>query len=51
MTITTTSLTRTAGACAVVAGSIFVAVQIKHPPADVAHITSTEMAYARRRRR
>lgn len=42
MTITTTKLTRAAGLCAVVAGLLFIAVQIKHPPLDVAFVTTTE---------
>jgi hypothetical protein len=44
MTITTSSLTKSAGAAAAVAGAIFIGVQINHPPADVAHIVTTEMA-------
>ena len=36
MTITSTGLTRAAGAAAAVAGTIFVAVQINHPPMDAA---------------
>jgi len=43
MNLTTTRLTRTAGACAAAAGAIFVGVQINHPPADVAHLVTTEM--------
>ena len=42
MTITTTRLTRAAGICAAVAGLIFIAVQIKHPPMDVASVTTTQ---------
>src|SRR4029079_1495057 len=42
MTITTTKLSRAAGLCAVVAGLLFIAVQIKHPPLDVAFVTTTE---------
>ena len=42
MTITTTKLTRAAGLCAVVAGLLFIAVQIKHPPLDLAFVTTTE---------
>ena len=34
MTITATSLTRAAAAAAVVAGAVFVAVQINHPASD-----------------
>jgi hypothetical protein len=44
MTITTSSLTKAAGAAAATAGAIFIAVQINHPPADVEHIVTTEMA-------
>jgi hypothetical protein len=43
MDITTNRLTATAGLCAAAAGAIFVGVQIDHPPADVAHIGTTEM--------
>ena len=42
MSITTTQLTRAAGLCAVVAGALFIAVQIKHPPLDLAFISTTE---------
>jgi hypothetical protein len=41
MTITTTRLTRVAGICAAMAGLIFIAVQIKHPPMDVHTVTTT----------
>ena len=34
-----------AGFCAAAAGAIFIAVQINHPPADVAHVVTTEMAF------
>ena len=44
MSITANRLTTTAGLCAAAAGAIFIGVQIKHPPADVAHIGTTEMA-------
>jgi hypothetical protein len=44
MNITSSSLTKAAGAAAAVAGAIFIGVQINHPPADVAHIVTTEMA-------
>ena len=44
MTSTTNRLTATAGLCAAAAGAIFVGVQVKHPPADVAHLLTTEMA-------
>ena len=37
MTVTTTGLTQAAGLAAAVAGAIFIAVQINHPPADVTH--------------
>ena len=40
MILTTTKLTRAAGACAAVAGLIFIAVQIKHPPMNVSSVTS-----------
>ena len=43
MPVTSTTLTRTAGACAAAAGAIFIAVQIGHPPVDVAHIGTTDM--------
>jgi hypothetical protein len=43
MTVTTTSLARTAGAAAIAAGAIFVGVQINHPHLDVASITTTEV--------
>lgn len=40
--MTTTKLTRTAGLSAVVAGLLFIAVQINHPDLDVTFITTTE---------
>jgi hypothetical protein len=43
MNITANRLTATAGLCAAAAGAIFVGVQINHPPADVAHVVTTEM--------
>ena len=43
MTTTTTRLTATAGLCAAAAGAIFIGVQINHPPADVAHLVTTDM--------
>lgn len=43
MTITTTRLTSAAGICAVVAGAIFIGVQINHPPFDITSITTTEV--------
>ena len=42
MTITTTGLTRAAGLSAAAAGLIFIAVQINHPPMDVASVATTE---------
>ena len=42
MTITTSRLTAAAGVCAAVAGVLYAGVQINHPPADLAHITSTD---------
>jgi hypothetical protein len=44
MNLTANRLTATAGLCAAAAGAIFVGVQIDHPPADVAHIVTDEMA-------
>ena len=44
MNITANRLTATAGLCAAAAGAIFIGVQINHPPADVAHLVTTEMA-------
>jgi hypothetical protein len=44
MNITANRLTATAGLCAAAAGAIFIGVQVNHPPADVAHIDTTEMA-------
>ena len=43
MTVTTTSLTRVAGAAAVVAGLIFIGVQINHPHLDATSIATTEV--------
>jgi hypothetical protein len=43
MTLSTTRLTAFAGLCAAAAGAIFVGVQIKHPPADLAHIGTTDI--------
>jgi hypothetical protein len=43
MSISTNRITRTAGLCAAAAGAIFIGVQINHPPADVAHLVTTEM--------
>jgi hypothetical protein len=42
MTITTTKLTRAAGLCAVVAGLLFIGVQVNHPHVDVTFVTTTE---------
>ena len=42
MTITPTKLTRVAGLSAVVAGLLFIAIQVKHPTLDVAFTTTTE---------
>jgi hypothetical protein len=44
MNLTSNRLTATAGLCAAAAGAIFIGVQINHPPADVAHVVTTEMA-------
>jgi len=41
MTITATTLFRTAGTAAVIAGLIFVGVQINHPYLGAASITTT----------
>jgi hypothetical protein len=43
MDITSNRLTAAAGLCAAAAGAIFIGVQINHPPADVAHLVTTEM--------
>jgi hypothetical protein len=43
MNITANRLTAAAGLCAAAAGAIFIGVQINHPPADVAHIATTEI--------
>jgi hypothetical protein len=44
MNLTANRLTATAGLCAAAAGAIFIGVQVNHPPADVAHVVTTEMA-------
>lgn len=44
MTVTPASLTRAAGLAAAAAGLIFIAVQINHPPMEVASVTSAEWA-------
>ena len=43
MNLTSNRLTAAAGLCAAAAGAIFIGVQINHPPADVAHVVTTEM--------
>ncbi len=42
MTVTTSGLTRAAGVCAAVAGAIFIAVQINHPPMTVASVETAD---------
>jgi hypothetical protein len=42
MTITAAGLTRAAAAAAVVAGTIFIAVQINHPPMETASVETTQ---------
>jgi hypothetical protein len=42
MTVTPTGLTRAAGISAAIAGLIFIAVQINHPPMVVSSVTTTE---------
>jgi hypothetical protein len=42
-TTTTHRLIAIAGPCAAVGGALFAGVQINHPPADVAHIATTDM--------
>jgi hypothetical protein len=44
MNLTANRLTAAAGLCAAAAGAIFVGVQINHPPADVAHVVTTDVA-------
>jgi hypothetical protein len=44
MTVTTTGLTKAAGAAAAAAGAIFIGVQIGHPHLDATSIQTTEMA-------
>jgi hypothetical protein len=44
MTVSPPLLIRAAGAAAVAAGALFVAVQIGHPPLDLTSITTTEVA-------
>jgi hypothetical protein len=43
MTITPTTLIRGAGLCAAASGAIFIAVQINHPPADVANLLTIDV--------
>ena len=43
MNLTANRLTAVSGLCAAAAGAIFIGVQINHPPADVAHIATTEI--------
>ena len=43
VTVTTTSLTRAAGISAAAAGTIFIGVQIGHPPLDLTSITTTDV--------
>ena len=43
MIITSNRITAAAGACAAAAGALFIGVQINHPPADIAHLLTTEM--------
>lgn len=42
MSLTTTSLTRAAGLCAVAGGLLFIAVQINHPTVDLAFVSTPE---------
>src|SRR3954465_8644742 len=44
MNLTANRLTAAAGLCAAAAGAIFAGVQINHPPADVAHVVTTDVA-------
>jgi hypothetical protein len=44
MNVTSSSLTKAAGAAAAVAGAIFIAVQIGHPHLDATSIQTTQMA-------
>lgn len=44
MTVTSARLTRAAGLAAAVAGAIFIAVQINHPPMEVASVELTQWA-------
>ena len=42
MSLTTTSITRAAGLCAVAGGLLFIAVQINHPPVNLAFVATPE---------
>ncbi|MBV8953041.1 MAG: hypothetical protein JO179_02815, partial [Solirubrobacterales bacterium] len=42
-TTTTHRFNAIAGICAAIAGAIFIAVQINHPPADLAHVVTTDV--------
>jgi hypothetical protein len=44
MAITETTLSRSAGVAAALAGLIFIGVQINHPPLDVSTVTTTDVA-------
>ncbi|SNS38156.1 hypothetical protein SAMN06893096_103465 [Geodermatophilus pulveris] len=44
MTVSPSSLVRASGAAAIAAGTLFVGVQLGHPPLDTTSITTTEMA-------
>jgi hypothetical protein len=44
MHLTAHRLTAAAGLCAAAAGAIYAGVQIHHPPADVAHVVTTDVA-------
>ena len=44
MTIPLNKITAAAGLCAASAGAIYAGVQINHPPADVVHLVTSEMA-------
>src|SRR4051794_33840896 len=43
MRLPNTRPTATAGLCAAAAGAIFIGVQINHPPADVAHVVTSDV--------
>src|SRR5829696_2844479 len=44
MNLTSNRLTAISGLCAAAAGAIFIGVQVNHPPADVAHVVTTDIA-------